>query len=142
MSQLNIGAAAKASGVSAKMIRHYEIIGLLPRARRSQANYRLYTEEDIHTLRFIRRARALGFPLDSVADLLALWRNKRRSSAEVKKMALGHVATLEKKIAEMQAMSRTLTHLARNCHGDARPDCPILDDLAAPLASTGSGPIP
>ena len=135
--QFNIGAAAKASGVSAKMIRHYESIGLLPRARRSEANYRVYDSEDVHTLRFIQRARAMGFPLDSVRELLALWRNRRRSSAEVKKLALDHVGALEKKIAEMQAMARSLKHLAHNCHGDHRPDCPILDDLAAPEGAGG-----
>jgi Cu(I)-responsive transcriptional regulator len=128
---LSIGAAAKASGVSAKMIRHYESIGLLPRAERSNGNYRLYATQDVHNLRFIHRARSLGFPLETIRELLALWRNRQRSSAQVKKLALTHVATLEAKIAEMQEMAAALKHLAHNCHGDERPDCPILEGLAA-----------
>ena len=127
---MTIGQAAKSSAVSAKMIRHYESIGLLPKAQRTEAGYRLYDETDVHTLRFIQRARSLGFPLETIRTLLALWRNRRRSSAQVKELSLRHVADLERKIAEMQAMVRTLKHLAHNCHGDERPDCPILDDLA------------
>jgi len=127
---LTIGEAAKASGVSAKMIRHYESIGLLPRAQRSNGNYRLYGSQDVHNLRFIQRARSLGFPLESIRELLALWRNRQRSSAQVKKLALSHVAGLETKIAAMQQMAAALKHLARNCHGDDRPDCPILEGLA------------
>lgn len=128
---MTIGQAAKSSAVSAKMIRHYESIGLLPKAQRTEAGYRLYDETDVHTLRFIQRARSLGFPLETIRTLLALWRNRRRSSAQVKDLAQRHVADLERKIAEMQAMARTLKHLAHNCHGDERPDCPILDDLAS-----------
>lgn len=128
---LNIGAAAKASGVSAKMIRHYESIGLLPPAERSNGNYRLYGHHDVHNLRFIQRARSLGFPLETIRELLALWRNRQRSSSQVKKLALTHVAGLEAKIAEMQEMAAALKHLAHNCHGDDRPDCPILDGLAS-----------
>lgn len=127
---ITIGQAAKASAVSAKMIRHYESIGLLPRAQRTQSGYRLYDETDVHTLRFIQRARSLGFPLETIRTLLALWRNRRRSSAQVKELSLRHVEELERKITEMQAMVRTLKHLAHHCHGDERPDCPILDDLA------------
>lgn len=127
---MTIGQAAKSSAVSAKMIRHYESIGLLPKAQRTRSGYRLYDESDVHTLRFIQRARSLGFPLETIRTLLALWRNRRRSSAQVKDLSLKHVAELERKIAEMQAMVRTLKHLAHNCHGDDRPDCPILDDLA------------
>jgi Cu(I)-responsive transcriptional regulator len=127
---MTIGQAAKSSAVSAKMIRHYESIGLLPKAQRTEAGYRLYDETDVHTLRFIQRARSLGFPLETIRTLLALWRNRRRSSAQVKDLAQRHVADLERKITEMQAMVRTLKHLAHNCHGDERPDCPILDDLA------------
>jgi MerR family copper efflux transcriptional regulator len=127
---MTIGEAAKSSAVSAKMIRHYESIGLLPKAQRTQSGYRLYDETDVHTLRFIQRARSLGFPLETIRTLLALWRNRRRSSAQVKELALHHVEGLERKIAEMQAMVRTLKHLAHHCHGDERPDCPILDDLA------------
>jgi MerR family copper efflux transcriptional regulator len=128
--EMTIGEAAKSSGVSAKMIRHYESIGLLPKAQRTEAGYRLYDDNDVHTLRFIQRARSLGFPLETIRTLLALWRNRRRSSAQVKELALRHVADLERKIAEMQSMARTLKHLAHNCHGDERPECPILDDLA------------
>jgi MerR family transcriptional regulator, copper efflux regulator len=128
--EMTIGQAAKSSAVSAKMIRHYESIGLLPKAQRTQSGYRLYDETDVHTLRFIQRARSLGFPLETIRTLLALWGNRRRSSAQVKELSLRHVAELERKIAEMQAMVRTLKHLAHNCHGDERPDCPILDDLA------------
>lgn len=130
MREMTIGEAAKSSLVSAKMIRHYESIGLLPKAQRTDAGYRLYGETDVHTLRFIQRARSLGFPLETIRTLLALWRNKRRSSAQVKELATRHVADLERKIAEMQSMVRTLKHLAHHCHGDERPDCPILDDLA------------
>jgi Cu(I)-responsive transcriptional regulator len=127
---MTIGQAAKASHVSAKMIRHYESIGLLSKAQRTNAGYRLYDGTDVHTLRFIQRARSLGFPLETIKTLLALWRNRRRSSAQVKDLATKHVVDLERKIAEMQSMVRTLKHLAHNCHGDDRPDCPILDDLA------------
>ena len=127
---MTIGQAAKSSAVSAKMIRHYESIGLLPKALRTQSGYRLYDDSDVHTLRFIQRARSLGFPLETIRTLLALWRNRRRSSAQVKELSLRHVEELERKITEMQAMVRTLKHLAHNCHGDERPDCPILDDLA------------
>ena len=127
---MTIGQAAKSSNVSAKMIRHYESIGLLAKAQRTQSGYRLYDESDVHTLRFIQRARSLGFPLETIKTLLALWRNRRRSSGQVKELATRHVTELERKIAEMQSMVRTLKHLAHNCHGDERPDCPILDDLA------------
>jgi MerR family transcriptional regulator, copper efflux regulator len=127
---MNIGAAARASGVSAKMIRYYESIGLLPPAARSENGYRLYVAADVHTLRFIRRARALGFAVEQIARLLALWRDQSRSSAEVKRIALAHVGALQEKIAELQAMSRTLEHLANHCHGDHRPQCPIIDGLA------------
>ena len=127
---MTIGQAAKSSAVSAKMIRHYESIGLLPKAQRTEAGYRLYDETDVHTLRFIQRARSLGFPLETIRTLLALWRNRRRSSAQVKELSLRHVEDMERKITEMQSMVRTLRHLAHNCHGDERPDCPILDDLA------------
>jgi MerR family copper efflux transcriptional regulator len=127
---MTIGRAAKSSAVSAKMIRHYESIGLLPKAQRTESGYRLYDEADVHTLRFIQRARSLGFPLETIRTLLALWRNRRRSSAQVKDLAQRHVDELERKIAEMQGMVRSLKHLAQHCHGDDRPECPILDDLA------------
>jgi MerR family gold-responsive transcriptional activator of gol and ges genes len=126
---MNIGEAARASGVSAKMIRYYEAIGLIPAAGRSGAGYRTYSPTDIRMLRFIRRARDLGFPVPAIHDLLALWRDRSRHSGDVKHLAEAHIATLTQRIAEMQAMRDTLDHLARSCHGDARPDCPILADL-------------
>ena len=131
---MDIGRASKASGVSVKMIRHYEAIGLLPKVARTFANYRVYRESDVHTLRFIRRARALGFSMDDIQELLGLWQNKSRSSASVKKIAGKHVDELNRKIAELQAMVGTLQHLTQHCHGDHRPDCPILDDLSKPAA--------
>ena len=128
---MDIGRAARASGVSVKMIRHYEAIGLLPKVARTFANYRVYREADVHTLRFIRRARALGFSMNDIQELLGLWQNKSRSSASVKKIAGKHVDELNRKIAELKAMVDTLQHLTKHCHGDHRPDCPILDDLSA-----------
>jgi Cu(I)-responsive transcriptional regulator len=127
---MDIGRASKASGVSVKMIRHYEAIGLVPKVARTFANYRVYRESDVHTLRFIRRARALGFSMDDIQELLGLWQNKSRSSASVKKIAGKHVEELNRKIAELKAMVDTLQHLTKHCHGDHRPDCPILDDLS------------
>lgn len=130
----NIGEASKRSGVSAKMIRHYEALGLLKQARRTDAGYRLYDEADVHTLRFVRRARDLGFAIKEIQHLVGLWHNRRRASADVRRIAQTHIAALETKIAELQAMRRTLEHLVHDCHGDARPDCPILDDLAEGVA--------
>lgn len=127
---VDIGQASRASGVSVKMIRHYEAIGLLKDVARTFANYRVYSEADVHTLRFIKRARTLGFSIEDIRALLSLWQNKSRPSAAVKKIAGGHVAALQKKIAEMQAMVATLSHLTHHCHGDQRPACPILEDLA------------
>jgi Cu(I)-responsive transcriptional regulator len=127
---MRIGEAAEASGVSAKMIRHYEAVGLLPAAARRESGYRDYGEEEVHTLRFIRRARDLGFSLSEIAGLLALWGDRNRASAEVKRLALAHVETLEAKARDLSAMAATLRHLAAHCHGDARPDCPILEELA------------
>ena len=126
----NIGQAAEASGVSAKMIRHYEENGFIPKAGRTVAGYRIYRDSDVHVLRFIRRARDLGFSLQEIKALLALWTNRRRESADVKRMAQKHVSELDAKIAELQAMRRTLVDLAQHCHGDHRPECPILDDLS------------
>ena len=126
----NIGQAASQSGVSAKMIRHYETLGLLPGIHRTDAGYRQYGDNEVHTLRFIRRARALGFSMAEIAELLKLWQNKRRASADVKRIALAHVADLERRIAGMQAMQQTLAQLAHCCQGDHRPDCPILSELA------------
>jgi MerR family copper efflux transcriptional regulator len=127
---MNIGEAAQASGVSTKMIRHYESIGLLPAAQRTAAGYRVYGEQDVRLLQFIHRGRALGFPLEKIAELLALWQDQERASADVRQLAEQHIAELNRKIEELQAMKRTLETLARSCHGDQRSDCPILDDLA------------
>jgi len=126
---LDIGRAAKESGVSVKMVRHYEAIGLLKNVARTFANYRVYSDKDVHTLRFIKRARTLGFSMDDIRELLALWQNKTRPSASVKKIAGGHLQDLKRRILEMQSMVATLEHLTHNCHGDSRPDCPILDNL-------------
>jgi MerR family transcriptional regulator, copper efflux regulator len=126
---VNIGDAAAASGVTAKMIRHYEAIGLLSAAR-SANGYRVYGERDVAVLRFIRHARDLGFPLEDVRRLLTLWGDRQRASAEVKRLALAHVAALEDKARSLATMAASLRHLAAHCHGDARPDCPILEDLA------------
>ncbi|MCS0596946.1 Cu(I)-responsive transcriptional regulator [Massilia agri] len=128
---MTIGEAAKASGVSAKMIRHYESIGLIDAARRTDSGYRLYSDQDVHVLRFVHRARELGFSLEQIGVLLSLWQDKSRASADVRALARSHITELDRKIAEMQAMRRTLESLAASCHGDARSDCPILDDLAA-----------
>ena len=131
----DIGAAARASGVSVKMVRHYEAIGLLPAVARTAANYRLYGPTDVHRLRFIKRCRTLGFSIDEIRELLGLWQNKSRSSAAVKKVASRHIEELRGKITELQAMLKTLEHLASHCHGDHRPECPILDELSnAPKA--------
>lgn len=127
---MNIGEASEASGVSAKMIRYYEEIGLVRPASRTASNYRLYGEEEVHRLRFIRRARSLGFSLEETERLLKLWDDKSRASAEVKKVALRHIVDLEEKIAAMKSMVATLTELVDCCQGDHRPNCPILADLA------------
>ena len=129
---LDIGLAAKASGLTVKMIRHYESIGVMPKAARTFANYRIYGPNDVHMLRFIKRARTLGFSMDEIRELLGLWLNKRRSSSAVKSIAGRHIEQLKEKIVELNAMVKTLEHLTRNCHGDERPDCPILDDLSTP----------
>ena len=126
----NIGEAAARSGVSAKMIRHYETLSLLPKVGRTTSGYRQYGLKEVHTLRFVRRARALGFSMVEIAALLKLWQNRRRASADVKRIALAHVADLDRRISEMAAMKQTLETLAACCHGDERPDCPILDELA------------
>jgi Cu(I)-responsive transcriptional regulator len=137
----NIGEAASQTGVSAKMIRHYETIGLIPAASRTFANYRLYSDADLHRLRFIKRARNLGFSMKQIEQLLGLWSDPRRSSAEVKRLARAHADDLAERIREMEAMQRTLETLATHCHGDHRPECPILDDLASTAAEDpGAGP--
>jgi len=126
---MNIGQAAAASGVSAKMLRYYEGIGLISEAGRTEAGYRTYGEAEVHTLRFIRRARDLGLPIERIRLLVGLWQDEHRPSAEVKRIASEHVAELRAKIAELTGMCETLEHLAAACHGDHRPECPILRDL-------------
>ena len=127
--RFNIGEAASRSGVSAKMIRRYESLALLPSVDRTDSGYRLYGEKEVHTLRFIKRSRDLGFGMPEIAQLLKLWQNRRRSSAEVRRVASIHVANLDQRIAEMEEMRQTLQHLIDCCHGDHRPACPILEEL-------------
>ncbi|MBI1422132.1 MAG: Cu(I)-responsive transcriptional regulator [Gammaproteobacteria bacterium] len=127
---MNIGQAAQASGVSAKMIRHYESIGLIARADRTGSGYRIYSSTDLHLLTFIKQARNLGFSIDQIRELLNLWQNKRRSSRKVKELATSHIQELDERIRELQDIRQALSHLARHCHGDDRPECPILDGLA------------
>jgi MerR family transcriptional regulator, copper efflux regulator len=127
---MNIGEAAKVSGVNAKLIRHYESIGIIPKASRTESGYRSYTEPDVHILTFVRRARGLGFSMKEIKKLVGLWRNKARASSEVKNLAMKHVEEMEQKVSELQEMVKTLKHLAKNCRGDMRPDCPILNELA------------
>jgi MerR family copper efflux transcriptional regulator len=134
---MNIGQAAAASGVSAKMIRHYESVGLFPEAARTESGYRQYTAREINTLRFIRQSRDLGFSVEQIRELLGLWQNRRRPSRQVKALAEAHIKELEQKLQELQAMKATLEHLAHCCHGDDRPDCPIIESLAQ-----GSAPAP
>lgn len=128
---MNIGQAAKASGISGKMIRYYESIGLIAPARRTESGYRIFSEKDIHALRFISRARGLGFSVEQMGNLLALWQDRHRASADVKAVAQAHMEELDLKIKKLQDMRQTLEHLVSHCHGDERPDCPILGDLAA-----------
>ena len=127
---VNIGSAAELTGISAKMVRHYESLGLLPHVARTDSGYRQYSEAEVHTLRFIKRSRDLGFSMAEIGELVALWQNRRRASANVKRIAQKHVDELATRIAAMQAMQRTLGQLLHHCHGDERPDCPILDDLS------------
>ncbi len=127
---LNIGEAAAASGVSAKMIRHYESVGLLPPARRTESGYRTYSDADVHSLRFVRRARDHGFSIKRIAELLSLWHNRRRPSKAVKELTSRHIAELERKIRELEQMKRALQTLSERCAGDNRPHCPILEGLA------------
>lgn len=127
---MNIGEAAKETGLTAKMIRHYEEIGLTKPAHRSDSGYRLYSADDIATLRFIKRSRVLGFSIDDIRLLLELWKDHGRASSEVKKLAISHIKILQDKMASLQIMVDTLNHLIQHCHGDDRPDCPILEDLA------------
>ncbi|RQP21993.1 Cu(I)-responsive transcriptional regulator [Albitalea terrae] len=126
---MNIGQAAKASGVSAKMIRHYESVGLFPEAARTDSGYRQYGDKDLSTLRFIRRSRDLGFSIEQIRELLALWQDRKRPSRQVKAVAQAHIDELDAKLRELQAMKATLEHLVHCCHGDERPDCPIIETL-------------
>lgn len=127
---MNIGEAANASGVSAKMIRHYESVGLFPEAARTDSGYRQYTDKEVHTLRFIRHSRDLGFSIEQIRELLGLWQNRRRPSRQVRALAQAHIEELEEKLKEIQAMKATLEHLVHCCHGDDRPECPIIETLA------------
>lgn len=133
---MNIGEAASASGVSAKMIRYYEETGLIPPAGRTTSGYRTYGPKEVQILRFVRRARDLGFPMEKVSDLLALWRDRSRASADVKHLAEAQVQALEDRIRAMQEMKVTLEHLVHSCAGDDRPDCPILDELGGMTTSS------
>jgi MerR family copper efflux transcriptional regulator len=133
---LNIGQAAAASGVSAKMIRNYEAVGMLPAAKRTESGYRQYGDADVQTLRFIRHSRDLGFSLPQITELLSLWQNRRRSSRQVKALAQAHIEELNEKLKELQAVKATLEHLVHCCHGDDRPDCPIIESLEAEALGT------
>ncbi len=126
---MNIGEAAKISGVNAKLIRHYESIGVIPKASRSESGYRSYSESDVNILSFVKRARNLGFAMKEIKKLVSLWKNRSRASADVKSLAVKHIEEMEQKIAELQGMVKTLKHLSKNCRGDNRPDCPILNNL-------------
>lgn len=135
---MNIGDAAKASGISTKMIRHYEGVQLLPPAQRTESGYRQYTENDVRSLQFIRRARDLGFSIDEIRDLLSLWQDRNRSSRQVKALAAVHLETLDKRLEELRAMKSALEHLVHCCQGNDRPDCPILETLAGSSDKTPS----
>ncbi len=136
---VNIGKAAKLSGISPKMLRHYEALGLLGDVVRTDSNYRQYSLADVHSLRFIRRSRDMGFGLDAIAELVSLWHNRKRSSASVKRITQKHMDDLAQRIEALQAMQRTLGGLMHLCPGDGRPDCPILDDLAHPAIAAETG---
>ena len=136
---VSISKAAQLAGISARMARHYETLNLLPHVGRTDSGYRLYSESDVHTLRFIRRSRDLGFSMEEIETLLNLWNDKQRASASVKDIAQKHIAALGERIEAMQSMQRSLQALVHSCHGDHRPDCPILDNLADPLAGDAVG---
>lgn len=127
---MNIGEASRKAGVTPKMVRHYELLGLLPKVHRTESGYRVYSESEVHTLHFIKRSRDLGFSIPEIAELVKLWQDNKRPSANVKKVASAHLAELDRKIKEMESMRKTLQHLVHCCQGDGRPDCPILEDLA------------
>ncbi len=136
---MNIGQAAAATGVSAKMIRHYESVGLFPEAARTDAGYRQYTDREVSTLRFIRQSRDLGFSIEQIRQLLGLWQNRRRPSRQVKALAQAHIEELQAKLNELRTMKATLEHLVQCCHGDDRPDCPIIETLSNEAAGSGAG---
>ena len=136
----NIGEAAERAGASARMVRHYESLGLLPKVGRTGAGYRRYSDNAVHILRFIKRSRDLGFSMAEIADLLKLWQDRRRSSASVKKVANAHLEELDRKIKEMQSMRKTLQHLVSCCQGNERPECPILDELGGTPPDSGLSP--
>ena len=140
MELMNIGEAAKASGVSAKMIRHYESVELFPEAHRTDSGYRQYSDKEVSTLRFIRQSRDLGFSIEQIRELLGLWQNRRRPSRQVKALAQAHIQELDQKLRELQTMKATLEHLVHCCSGDDRPDCPIIDNLAD--ESSPASPLP
>lgn len=127
---MNIGEVAKGSGINAKLIRHYESIGIIPKAQRNESGYRIYTESDVYVLAFVKRARGLGFSMKEIKKLVGLWRNKSRNSSDVKALALFHVTEMEQKIVELELLVKTLRYLAQTCHGDQRPECPILNNLS------------
>jgi Cu(I)-responsive transcriptional regulator len=133
---MNIGEASSASGVSAKMIRHYESVALIPAAARTESGYRQYGEADVHTLRFIRHSRDLGFSIAQIGELIGLWQNRRRPSRQVKALAAAHIEDLERKAQELLAMKATLEQLVHSCQGDGRPECPILAELARDAVDT------
>jgi len=135
---MNIGTVARQSGVSAKTIRYYEEIGLIPKAIRAENGYRNYSDNDVETMRFIQRARKLGFSVKDVGNLLALWRDKNRASSDVKKFALERIGEIEDRIGELESIRQTLMRLTDHCHGDDRPECPILDDLAGGISEIGA----
>jgi MerR family copper efflux transcriptional regulator len=134
---MNIGEAAKASGVSAKMIRHYESVGVFPEAARTDSGYRQYSDKEVATLRFIRHARDLGFSIEQIRELLGLWHDRKRPSRQVRALAQAHIQELEEKLRELQEMRATLEHLVRACHGDDRPDCPIIETLESTVPAVG-----
>lgn len=135
---VNIGKAAELSGISPKMLRHYESLGLLNAVPRTDSNYRQYNEADVHTLRFIRRSRDMGFSLEAITELVDLWHNRKRSSGSVKRITQKHMDDLSERIAALQAMQRTLGELLHLCPGNDRPECPILDDLSLPASTFGA----
>lgn len=140
MKGMTIGQAADASGISAKMIRHYETTGLLPKATRTNAGYRIYSQRDVEVLRFIHHARRLGFPTVTIRALLSLWLNQHRSSSQVKQLAQGYLLELDERIQALESIKTSLLHLTRHCQGDERPDCPILEGIAEGVDFNSAGP--